>query len=88
MVGNKTDLETERKVTFEEGKAFADSLGIKFVECSAKSNTNLDEVFMTLAENIKAKQILLIPEWNYYKIYTNTPWFRTNFLICSFTHDD
>lgn len=33
----------------------ADSLGIKFIEASAKANTNVDNAFMTLANNIKAK---------------------------------
>lgn len=31
LVGNKNDLESKRQVTFEEGKEFADSLGIKFL---------------------------------------------------------
>lgn len=55
LVGNKSDLETKRQVTFEEGKELADSLGIKFIEASAKSNTNVDKAFMTLAGDIKAK---------------------------------
>ena len=42
LVGNKADLEGKRQVTFEEGKELADSLGIKFIEASAKANTNVD----------------------------------------------
>jgi len=42
-------------VTFEEGKEFADSLGIKFIEASAKANTGVDKAFMTLSSDIKAK---------------------------------
>lgn len=42
-------------MTFEEGKEFADSLGIKFIEASAKGNTNVEKAFMTLAGDIKAK---------------------------------
>jgi Ras-related protein Rab-1A len=30
-------------------------LGIKFIEASAKSSTNVDKAFMTLAGDIKAK---------------------------------
>ncbi|CAD8205459.1 unnamed protein product [Paramecium octaurelia] len=55
LVGNKADLESKRQVTYEEGKELADSLGIKFIEASAKANTNVDQAFMTLANNIKAK---------------------------------
>lgn len=34
IVGNKIDLENKREVTFEEGKALADSLNAKFIGCS------------------------------------------------------
>ena len=42
-------------MTFDEGKEFADSLGIKFIEASAKINSNVEKAFMTLAGDIKAK---------------------------------
>merc|ERR1712110_968384 len=35
LVGNKCDLESERQVKWEEGKQYADSLGIGFLETSA-----------------------------------------------------
>jgi len=54
-VGNKCDLESSRAVTFEEGKEFANSLGIKFIETSAKSSSNVDKAFFTLANEIKSK---------------------------------
>lgn len=44
LIGNKTDL-TDRKVTYEEGKAYANNHGIHFFECSAKDGTNVNEVF-------------------------------------------
>jgi len=49
LVGNKCDMEGSRAVTFEEGKEFADSLGIKFIETSAKTSNNVDKAFTTLA---------------------------------------
>eukprot|EP01027_Heterolobosea_sp_BB2_P015426 GEZU01022065.1.p1 GENE.GEZU01022065.1~~GEZU01022065.1.p1 ORF type:complete len:170 (+),score=20.74 GEZU01022065.1:322-831(+) len=41
LVGNKIDLDLERKITSDQGKALADRLGIPFVECSAKHATNI-----------------------------------------------
>jgi Ras-related protein Rab-1A len=49
LVGNKSDLESKRQVTYEEGKELADSLNIKFIEASAKANTNVESAFMSLA---------------------------------------
>jgi len=40
LVGNKVDLQPERKVTAEEVKELADSWGINFIEVSAKDNPN------------------------------------------------
>lgn len=41
LVGNKSDLEASRQVKAEEGKTLADSLGIKFLETSAKEAVNV-----------------------------------------------
>ena len=37
MIGNKSDLEEQRDVTYEEAKQFADENGLMFVEASAKT---------------------------------------------------
>lgn len=55
LVGNKSDLESQRAVTYDEGKQYADSLGIKFLETSAQSASKVDESFFTLAEEIKQR---------------------------------
>jgi len=52
LVGNKSDLEGERKVSAEEGQALADQLGIKFFECSAKLGLNVAEAFMHLVDGV------------------------------------
>lgn len=55
LVGNKCDLESARQVTFAEGKEFADSLGIQFIETSAKNTTNVEKAFFMLANEIKGR---------------------------------
>jgi Ras-related protein Rab-1A len=46
-------METKRAVSFAEGKAFADSLGIPFLETSAKNAVNVEQAFLTMAAQIK-----------------------------------
>ncbi|NXA39177.1 RAB17 protein, partial [Eudromia elegans] len=45
LVGNKTDLAAEREVTAEEGEEFAKSRNLLFMETSAKSNYQVNELF-------------------------------------------
>jgi Ras-related protein Rab-6A len=45
LVGNKNDLETERKVTYEEGKKFAEENNFIFQEVSAKNGNNFENFF-------------------------------------------
>merc|ERR1740130_2653928 len=53
LVGNKSDLTTKRQVDFGAAKEFADSLGVPIHETSAKSATNVEQAFMTMATEIK-----------------------------------
>mmetsp|Transcript_13614 Transcript_13614/g.30027 ORF Transcript_13614/g.30027 Transcript_13614/m.30027 type:complete len:116 (-) Transcript_13614:39-386(-) len=48
LVGNKSDRD-DKAVKPEDAKAFADDLGIAFLETSAKSASNVEEAFLTLA---------------------------------------
>nr|XP_001091918.3 ras-related protein Rab-17 isoform X3 [Macaca mulatta] len=52
LVGNKTDLSEEREVTFQEGKEFADSQKLLFMETSAKLNYQVSEVFSAVAQEL------------------------------------
>jgi len=45
LIGNKSDLEAERKVTTEEGNTFAHQHGIIFLEASAKTAYCVREAF-------------------------------------------
>ncbi|OHT01478.1 Ras-related protein RIC1 [Tritrichomonas foetus] len=52
LVGNKCDLEEDRKVTIEEGKGLADKLGFVFLETSAKTALNIENVFMEMSKTL------------------------------------
>ncbi|KNA14110.1 hypothetical protein SOVF_110550 [Spinacia oleracea] len=55
LVGNKSDLTSNKVVSSETAKAFADEIGIPFLETSAKNSTNVEEAFMTMAAEIKKR---------------------------------
>ena len=55
LVGNKCDLASKRAVSPEQGGDFAKSMGIDFVETSAKNSTNVEKAFMVMATQIKAR---------------------------------
>lgn len=42
LVGNKSDVSSERKVSLEDGKKLADKYKIPFFECSAKTGYNIE----------------------------------------------
>lgn len=52
LVGNKIDIDNERKVSYEDGEKFANENNIQFMEVSVKNNNNINSVFMTLADII------------------------------------
>ena len=52
IAANKIDMETERKVSRQEGESLAQELGFPFMETSAKSGININETFEDLVERI------------------------------------
>ena len=80
LVGNKCDL-GNREVSEEEGKILANTLGLKYIEISAKTGQNVDNLFYNLTEeilkmeqekiNINYKPPLKIDDENYFN--TNLP---------------
>ena len=52
LIGNKTDLEDKRVISYNQGKEFADNYGLKFIETSAKKNININEAFETLGREL------------------------------------
>ncbi|NXP45892.1 RAB42 protein, partial [Heliornis fulica] len=53
LVGHKCDLVAERAVSAEEAGHLAATLGMAFVETSARSNLNVELAFQTLAGGIQ-----------------------------------
>lgn len=52
LVGTKLDLAEKREVSYDEGVQAAERLGVPFLETSAKTAINVDQVFYTLLELI------------------------------------
>eukprot|EP01101_Sappina_pedata_P010182 TRINITY_DN634_c0_g1_i1.p1 TRINITY_DN634_c0_g1~~TRINITY_DN634_c0_g1_i1.p1 ORF type:complete len:199 (-),score=53.70 TRINITY_DN634_c0_g1_i1:110-706(-) len=67
LAGNKLDLASSRKVSAEEGQAYADENGALFLETSAKAATNVNELFVAIAKKLPktppplAQKILISP---------------------------
>ncbi|MEM2109949.1 MAG: Rab family GTPase [Candidatus Odinarchaeota archaeon] len=57
LVGNKADLTADRKVSPEEGRRKAEELGIKYVECSAKDGTDVDDAFKNITQQMIDKYV-------------------------------
>lgn len=55
IAANKVDS-PNRTVTNEEGKRFADKLGIKHIEVSAATAAGIDETFSTIVRSIRNKE--------------------------------
>jgi Ras-related protein Rab-1A len=58
LIGNKLDLESERKVSFQEAYMYARSLEMEYIETSAKNSLNLSYIFNMIGrKTIENKQI-------------------------------
>jgi len=55
VIGNKSDLEESRQVNVEEGMAFAQKIGSKFIETSSKNGNNVETAFINLADAVCKK---------------------------------
>ncbi|KAJ3196486.1 hypothetical protein HK101_008782 [Irineochytrium annulatum] len=56
LVGNKSDLESQRKVAAREAEAKAKSWGCPYIETSAKTRANVEESFHILMRRIRDRK--------------------------------
>lgn len=63
LVGNKCDKAHEREVSKEEGQALAQSFGCHFVETSAKTATNVEQLFTNLVRALRSQSSGPPPTW-------------------------
>lgn len=57
MVGNKSDLETQRRVSLDEAQQLCRQLAIPYIECSAKARVNVDQAFHELVRIVRKFQL-------------------------------
>jgi len=67
IVGNKTDLEYKRQVSYKEGVELSERYEANFIEVSAKDGTNIDKIFDNSVETINN----ILSGNKYKKIYNN-----------------
>ncbi|MHA1367179.1 MAG: Rab family GTPase, partial [Candidatus Heimdallarchaeota archaeon] len=56
LAGNKIDILDQRKVTEEEGRSFAESRNLLYLETSAKTGVSIPDLFDTLVKVIIGKE--------------------------------
>jgi len=59
LVGNKIDL-PDALITTEQGKSLATELNMLFLETSAKTGHNCDEVFYSLVRDLRTKEVPVV----------------------------
>lgn len=57
LCGNKSDLDSDRVVQYDEGKMLAEEYGVQFFETSALTGQNVETMFTALATTIKHRRI-------------------------------
>ncbi|EFJ06652.1 rab family GTPase [Selaginella moellendorffii] len=56
LAGNKADLAAKRKIETQEGQSYADENGLFFMETSAKTAENVNELFYEIARKLPKAQ--------------------------------
>lgn len=56
LVGNKSDLSTQRQVSIKDAETIAIQYNADYIETSAKNGTNIEQLFDNLIRQIRKKQ--------------------------------
>ena len=59
LVGNKADLDSRRKVDYEEAHGYAEENSILHLETSAKTAVNVKQVYVAIGECLPMLQLSL-----------------------------
>ena len=62
IAGNKKDMEDKRQVPTEMAESFAEKYRVKFMEVSAKDNTNVEKLFTDVINNLLERHLKSINE--------------------------
>ncbi len=68
LVANKSDLADRRQVTADDGQKLAETLGVEYVEASAKLNTNVSQVFQAIAEAIAKLEAAASDAFDWFRV--------------------
>eukprot|EP01064_Diplonema_japonicum_P028966 TRINITY_DN4576_c0_g1_i1.p1 TRINITY_DN4576_c0_g1~~TRINITY_DN4576_c0_g1_i1.p1 ORF type:complete len:221 (+),score=48.25 TRINITY_DN4576_c0_g1_i1:64-663(+) len=60
LAGNKSDLADQRVVETSEAQAYADEKNLIFLECSAKANHNVNEMFLSIAKKLPTARAAVV----------------------------
>ncbi len=55
VIGNKCDITTDREITAEDAYDYANTHGYQYIEASAKTGENINEMFQAIAGEILIK---------------------------------
>jgi Ras-related protein Rab-5C len=55
LAGNKADLQSKRKIDYQEAQQYAEENGIMHIETSAKNDTNVKSLFHEIAQKLPSQ---------------------------------
>lgn len=83
VIGNKLDIKENREISIAKGEEFATRIGSEFMEVSAKSGQNVDEILPTIVRSITSlKDVTIEKEKVEEAIKLNNDGGQGNRFIC------